>query len=449
MQPETEQGSREPDRMRDVISLCKRLGFVYPSGEIYGGLQSAWDYGPLGVELKRNIADLWWNEMVRTRNDVVGVDSAIITHPGVWEASGHLRNFHDPLVDCRQCRSRFRADQVPGSRCPECGGELTEPRDFGLMFKTFMGPVEDESAVVYLRPETCQSIFTHFQNIVTSTRLTVPFGVAQIGKAFRNEITVRNFIFRSREFEQMEMEFFCRPEDTGRWYDYWIDRRLRWYTDTLGIRRDNLRLRPHDESELAHYAAGCTDIEYRFPFAGGEGFGELEGIANRTDFDLSAHMNSSGKDLRYHDTITGEKFVPHVVETSGGLGRTFLAVLLDAYRTEEVEGRERVVLSLDRKLAPVKAAVLPLSKKLSEEAEKIEQALRPHWPVLFDVTGSIGKRYRRNDEIGTPFCITLDFDSLTDRKVTVRDRDSLGQIRVDIDNIVEVTARLMTEGWRE
>lgn len=449
MQPETEQGSREPDRMRDVISLCKRLGFVYPSGEIYGGLQSAWDYGPLGVELKRNIADLWWNEMVRTRNDVVGVDSAIITHPGVWEASGHLRNFHDPLVDCRQCRSRFRADQVPGSRCPECGGELTEPRDFGLMFKTFMGPVEDESAVVYLRPETCQSIFTHFQNIVTSTRLTVPFGVAQIGKAFRNEITVRNFIFRSREFEQMEMEFFCRPEDTGRWYDYWIDRRLRWYTDTLGIRRDNLRLRPHDESELAHYAAGCTDIEYRFPFAGGEGFGELEGIANRTDFDLSAHMNSSGKDLRYHDTITGEKFVPHVVETSGGLGRTFLAVLLDAYRTEDVEGRERVVLSLDRKLAPVKAAVLPLSKKLSEEAEKIEQALRPHWPVLFDVTGSIGKRYRRNDEIGTPFCITLDFDSLTDRKVTVRDRDSLGQIRVDIDNIVEVTARLMTEGWRE
>jgi glycyl-tRNA synthetase len=449
MQPETEQEPRERDRMRNVISLCKRLGFVYPSGEIYGGLQSAWDYGPLGVELKRNIADLWWNEMVRTRNDVVGVDSAIITHPGVWEASGHLRNFHDPLVDCRQCRSRFRADQVPGSRCPECGGELTEPRDFGLMFKTFMGPVEDESAVVYLRPETCQSIFTHFQNIVTSTRLTVPFGVAQIGKAFRNEITVRNFIFRSREFEQMEMEFFCRPEDTGRWYEYWIDRRLRWYTEILGIRRENLRLRPHEKSELAHYAAGCTDIEYRFPFAGGEGFGELEGIADRTDYDLSAHMNSSGKDLRFHDTLTGEKFVPHVVETSGGVGRTFLAVLLDAYRTEEVEGRERVVLSLDRKLAPVKVAVLPLSRKLSEEAEKIEQALRPHWPVLFDVTGSIGKRYRRNDEIGTPFCITLDFDSLTDRKVTIRDRDSLGQIRVDIDNIVEATARLMAEGWTE
>ncbi len=449
MLPETEQESRERDLMRDVISLCKRLGFVYPSGEIYGGLQSAWDYGPLGVELKRNITDLWWNEMVRTRNDVVGVDSAIITHPRVWEASGHLGNFHDPLVDCRRCKGRFRADQVTGAVCPECGGELTEPRDFGLMFKTFMGPVEDDTAVVYLRPETCQPIFTHFQNIVTSTRLTVPFGVAQVGKAFRNEITVRNFIFRSREFEQMEMEFFCRPGETDQWYRYWIDRRLAWYTDTLGVRRENLRLRPHEKSELAHYAAACTDIEYRFPFAGGDGFGELEGIADRTDYDLSAHMQSSGKDLRYHDAVTGEKFVPHVVETSGGVGRTFLAVLLDAYRTEEVEGRERVVLSLDRKLAPVKAAVLPLSRKLSEDAEKVAQALRPHWPVLFDVTGSIGKRYRRNDEIGTPFCITLDFDSLTDRKVTVRDRDSLEQIRVGIDNIVEVTARLMTEGWRE
>jgi len=455
MQPdkerETEIESQEDGRdlMRDIISLCKRLGFVYQSGEIYGGLQSAWDYGPLGVELKRNITDLWWNEMVRTRNDVVGVDTAIITHPGVWEASGHLRNFHDPLVDCRKCRGRFRADQLQGDSCPECGGELTEPRDFGLMFKTFMGPVEEDSAVAYLRPETCQSIFTHFQNIVTSTRMVVPFGVAQTGKAFRNEITVRNFIFRSREFEQMEMEFFTRPEDAGKWYRYWIDRRLLWYTGTLGIKGANLRLRAHDESELAHYAAGCTDIEYRFPFAGGDGFGELEGIANRSDYDLKAHMTASGKDLRFHDTISGEKFIPHVVETSGGVGRTFLAVLLDAYRTEEVEGRERVVLSLDRKLAPVKAAVLPLSKKLSEGAENVLEALRPHWPVLFDVTGSIGKRYRRNDEIGTPYCVTFDFDSPEDGKVTVRDRDSLGQIRVDISNIVEVMARLMRSGWEE
>lgn len=447
MRPErTENGS---DLMRDVISLCKRLGFVYQSGDIYGGLQSAWDYGPLGVELKRNITDLWWNEMVRTRSNVVGLDSAIITHPGVWEASGHLKNFHDPLVDCRKCRGRFRADLVSGGECPECGGGLTEPRDFGLMFKTFMGPVEDDSSVVYMRPETCQSIFTHFQSIVTSTRQTIPFGVAQTGKAFRNEITVRNFIFRSREFEQMEMEFFCTPGDTRRWYDYWIQRRLEWYTDTLGIRPENLRLRVHEEGELAHYASACTDIEYRFPFAGGDGFGELEGIADRADFDLSAHMAGSGKDLRYHDTQTGEKYIPHVVETSGGVGRTFLAVLLDAYRTEEVEGRERVVLSLDRKLAPVKAAVLPLSRKLSEEAAKVEEALRPHWPVLFDVTGSIGKRYRRNDEIGTPFCVTLDFDSLEDRKVTIRDRDSLGQIRVDIEGIVEVMARLMSRGYEE
>jgi glycyl-tRNA synthetase len=315
------------------------------------------------------------------------------------------------------------------------------------MFKTFMGPLEDDTAVVYMRPETCQSIFTHFQNIVTSTRQTVPFGVAQTGKAFRNEITVRNFIFRSREFEQMEMEFFCRPDETGKWYEYWIEKRMKWYTDMLGVRSGNLRLRPHEKSELAHYAAGCTDIEYRFPFSGGDGFGELEGIANRADFDLKAHMTASGKDLRFHDTQSGEKFVPHVVETSGGVGRTFLAVLLDAYRTEEVEGRERVVLSLDRKLAPVKAAVLPLSRKLTEGAVKVEEMLRPHWPVLLDVTGSIGKRYRRNDEIGTPFCVTFDFDSLEDGKVTVRDRDSLGQIRVEIDNLVEVMTRLMSRGY--
>jgi len=435
------------DLMKKIISLSKRLGFVYQSGEIYGGLQSAWDYGPLGVELKRNITGLWWHEMVRSRSDVVGVDTAIISHSDVWKSSGHLKNFHDPLVDCKQCRSRFRQDHVEGNSCPSCGGELTEPRNFGLMFKTHMGPLEDEGSVVYLRPETCQPIFAQFQNIVTSTRNTLPFGIAQVGKAFRNEITVRNFIFRSREFEQMEMEFFCRPEEWGRWYEYWIDRRFHWYTDVLGIKRDNLRLRPHEEKELAHYATGCTDIEYRFPFSGEDGFGELEGIASRTDYDLKAQMEGSGKDLSIMDRDTGEKIIPYVVETSGGVGRTFLMILLDAYREEEVEGSTRVVLGLKPKLAPVKAAILPLSKKLSEPALKIEEMLRPHWPVLFDVTGSIGKRYRRNDEIGTPCCITYDFDSLEDNKVTVRDRDSLEQIRVDIDSLVDVITRIMARGW--
>lgn len=437
------------DLMKKIISLSKRLGFVYQSGEIYGGLQSAWDYGPLGVELKRNITELWWNEMVRSRSDVVGVDTAIITHSDIWKSSGHLKNFHDPMVDCRECRSRFRQDHVQGDRCPECGGELTEPRNFGLMFKTFMGPLEDENSIVYLRPETCQSIFAQFQNIVTSTRKTLPFGIAQLGKAFRNEITVRNFIFRSREFEQMEMEFFCHPDDWKQWYEYWIDKRFSWYTNALGIRKENLRLRKHDEKELAHYATGCTDIEYRFPFSGEEGFGELEGIASRTDYDLTAQMEGSGKDLKILDRESNQKITPYVVETSGGVGRTFLMVLLDAYREEEINGDTRVVLKLDRKLAPVKAAILPLSKKLADEAQKVEEILRPHWPVVFDVTGSIGKRYRRNDEIGTPFCITFDFDSLEDRKVTIRERDTLQQIRVDIDSLKDIMGRLMTRGWEE
>jgi glycyl-tRNA synthetase len=438
------------DLMKKIISLSKRLGFVYQSGEIYGGLQSSWDYGPLGVELKRNITELWWHEMVRSRGDVVGMDSAIITHSDVWKSSGHLKNFHDPLVDCRQCRSRFRQDHIETDRCPECGGELTEPRNFGLMFKTFMGPLEDEGSVVYLRPETCQPIFAQFQNTVTATRKALPFGIAQIGKAFRNEITVRNFIFRSREFEQMEMEYFCHPSEWKKWYSYWIDKRLSWYTDTLGVKRENLRLREHSEKELAHYATGCTDIEYRFPFAGEEGFAELEGIASRSDYDLMAQMQGSGKDLTIADRNSGEKIVPYVVETSGGVGRTFLMVMLDAYREESLEnGETRVVLGLDRKLAPVKAAVLPLSKKLSEEAMKVEEMLRPLWPVVFDDTGSIGKRYRRNDEIGTPLCITFDFDSLEDRKVTIRDRDSLRQIRVDIESLSNVIAGIMEKGWRE
>ena len=436
------------DRMKKLVSLCKRLGFVFQSGEIYGGLQSSWDYGPLGVELKKNIENSWWDFTVRTRSNVVGMDSAIITHPDVWKASGHLSHFHDPMVDCLKCKSRFRQDHVEGDVCPECGGELTEPRDFGLMFKTQMGALEDDSATVYLRPETCQPIFVNFRNVVTAVRPGLPFGIAQIGKAFRNEITARNFVFRSREFEQMEMEFFCLPEDADRWFRYWLEERMAWYTDHLGIDRENLRFRDHEKSELAHYADGCTDVEYRFPFAS-EGWGELEGIANRTDFDLSAHMEQSGQDLAFQNQAENTSIIPYVIETSGGIGRTFLAVLLDAYREEEVEGRTRVVLGLHRNLAPIKVAVLPLSKKLSEGAGKVEELLRPHFPVRFDVTGSIGKRYRRMDEAGTPFCVTYDFDSVEDGSVTIRERDSLGQVRVPIDDLVDVLSKLLRNGWPE
>ncbi|MCK4505244.1 MAG: glycine--tRNA ligase [Candidatus Aegiribacteria sp.] len=431
--------------MKKLISLSKRLGYVFQSGEIYGGLQSSWDYGPLGVELKKNIETSWWDYTVKTRPDVVGMDSAIITHPDVWMASGHLKNFHDPMVDCRECKGRFRLDHVKGDRCPECGGELTEPRDFGLMFKTKMGALEDESATVYLRPETCQSIFINFRNIVTATRQKLPFGIAQIGKAFRNEITTRNFVFRTREFEQMEMEYFCLPEEADKWFKYWLDQRMKWYLE-LGIKEDHLRLRTHEDSELAHYASSCIDIEYTFPFAP-DGWGELEGIANRTDFDMKSHMRESGQDLSFQNLLTNQKIVPYVVETSGGIGRTLLAVLIDAYREEEVEGRTRVVLGLHRNLAPIKAAILPLSKKLSEQAYEVFELIRQYFPVQFDVTGSIGKRYRRMDEAGTPFCITFDFDSLKDKQVTIRERDSLDQIRIPIDTLVEKLSDLMEHGW--
>lgn len=431
--------------MKKLISLSKRLGYVFQSGEIYGGLQSSWDYGPLGVELKKNIETSWWDYTVKTRPDVVGMDSAIITHPDVWMASGHLKNFHDPMVDCKECKGRFRLDHVEGDRCPECGGELTEPRNFGLMFKTKMGALEDESATVYLRPETCQSIFVNFRNIITATRQKLPFGIAQIGKAFRNEITARNFVFRSREFEQMEMEYFCLPEEADNWFKYWLDQRMKWYLE-LGIKEDHLRLRTHEDSELAHYASSCVDIEYSFPFAP-DGWGELEGIANRTDFDLKSHMRESGQDLSFQDLLTNQKIVPYVVETSGGIGRTLLAVLIDAYREEEVEGRTRVVLGLHRNLAPIKAAILPLSKKLSEQAYEVFELIRPYFPVQFDVTGSIGKRYRRMDEAGTPFCITFDFDSLEDKQVTIRERDSLDQVRIPIDTLVEKLTDIMLNGW--
>jgi len=435
------------DLMKKLVSLCKRRGYVFQSGEIYGGLQSSWDYGPLGIELKKNIESSWWNFMVTTRPNVVGMDSAIITHPDVWKASGHLKHFHDPMVDCMKCKNRFRQDHVDGDSCPECGGSLTEPREFGLMFKTQMGALEDGSETVYLRPETCQSIFVNFRNIVTATRQKLPFGIAQTGKAFRNEITARNFIFRSREFEQMEMEFFCIPEEADHWLEYWLEERLKWY-HRLGVNSDNLRIRKHEESELAHYATSCFDIEYTFPFAS-DGWGELEGIANRTDYDLKAHIEASGQDLSFPDQLNNTKVVPTVIETSGGIGRTLLAVLLDAYREEEVEGRERVVLGLHRSLAPIKAAVLPLSKKLSEGAMEVFETIRPHFPVQFDVTGSIGKRYRRMDEAGTPFCITFDFDSLEDNSVTIRERDSLGQIRVPVENLVATMKKLLVEGWPE
>lgn len=435
------------DIMKKLVSLCKRRGYVFQSGEIYGGLQSSWDYGPLGVELKRNIKDSWWNFMVTTRPNVVGMDSAIITHPDVWKASGHLNHFHDPMVDCIKCKSRFRLDHIEGDVCPECGGPLTEPREFGLMFKTQMGALEDDSATVYLRPETCQPIFVNFRNIVNATRQKLPFGIAQMGKAFRNEITARNYIFRSREFEQMEMEYFCLPEEADKWFEFWLEERMKWY-HMLGVDSENLRTRKHDDSELAHYADSCFDIEYAFPFAPG-GWGELEGVANRTDFDLKAHIEGSGQDLSYHDQVSNTKTVPYVIESSGGIGRTMLAVLLDAYREEEVEGRERVVLGLHRKLAPIKAAVLPLSKKLTENAMVVFDMLKPHFPVTFDVTGSIGKRYRRMDEAGTPFCITYDFDSIDDKKVTIRERDSLEQIRIPVSNLVDKLKDLMENGWSE
>ena len=433
------------DLMKKIVSLAKRLGFVYQSGELYGGLAAAWDYGPLGTELKRNIKDSWWSNMVSCRGDVVGMDSAIITHPEVWVASGHVTHFHDPMVDCRECRARFKADDVEGDVCPSCGGGLTDPREFGLMLKTRLGAVEDESSVAYLRPETCQPIFVNFQNVVTATRQRLPFGIAQIGKAFRNEITARNFIFRSREFEQMEMEYFCEPGETAQWLEYWKQQRYRWYLD-LGISEDNLRLRDHAPGELAHYARAATDIEYRFPFAPG-GWGEMEGVHDRGDYDMGAHQEHSGADMRFFDQPSNTRTLPHVVETSGGVDRAVLAVLLDAYDEEEVSGRTRVVLRLSPMLAPIKVAVLPLSKKLSDRAQEVAQMLRPHMETFFDVTGSIGKRYRRMDEVGTPYCVTYDFDSLDDAAVTIRERDSLQQVRVPIAELTDTLCRILREGW--
>ena len=418
--------------MEKIVSLCRRRGFVFPSSEIYGGLSSCWDYGPLGVELKRNIKQAWWQAMVQERDDMVGLDTSIMMHPQTWKASGHLEGFADPLVECKNCNQRFRRDDLTGDRCPSCDGELSEPRMFNLMFKTFMGPVEDEASVIYLRPETAQGIFVNFQNVLTTTRKRLPLGIGQIGKAFRNEITTGNFIFRSREFEQMEIEFFVKPGTEKEWFNYWLEERLSWYVK-LGIKREALRIREHGKEELAHYARACCDIQYLFPM----GWSELEGVANRGDFDLTQHARSSGKSLDYFDEETKEHIVPYIIEPSAGVDRSTLAFLCEAYDEDIAEGETRVVLHLHPSLAPIKVAVLPLSRKenLVALAKQVCADLRRCWVVQYDDAQSIGRRYRRQDEIGTPFCVTIDFQSLEDEQVTIRERDSLRQIRVPIGEL--------------
>ncbi len=475
--------------METIVSLCKRRGFIFQSSEIYGGMGNTWDYGPLGVELKRNVKEAWWRAMVYERDDVEGLDAAILMHPRVWEASGHVEGFKDPMVDCRETKARYRADQLLVYRPregvdhrlmyafpedqPELGlrrlsksglkqsdfelvrlldipleeyprilapaaktpGTLTAPRQFNLMFKTFVGPVEDDASVVYLRPETAQGIFANFHNVATSMRRKLPFGIAQIGKAFRNEITPKNFIFRTLEFEQMEIEYFVKPGDDEEWYQRWVETRFQWYA-RFGIRAENLRLRDHEPDELAHYAKACKDVEYRFPM----GWMELEGIANRTDFDLRRHAEYSGKDLRVFDEVTRERFFPYVIEPSAGADRSTLAFLLDAYREEEVRGRKRTVLGFHKALAPVKAAVLPLLRKdgrLVELARRLASELRRCFNTQYDDTANIGRLYRRQDEIGTLFCVTVDVETLDDQQATVRDRDTMEQVRIPIDRVRE------------
>ncbi|MCJ7725926.1 MAG: glycine--tRNA ligase [Acidimicrobiia bacterium] len=420
-----------------IANLAKKRGFVYPASEIYGGLRSSWDYGPLGVELLRNVREAWWQAMVTGRDDIVGLDSAIIQAAEVWVASGHVASFSDPLVECTNCNNRFRLDKLEDAdQCPNCGkrGTFTAPKQFNLMFKTFMGPVEDEGNTVYLRPETAQGIFTNFANVVRTARMRPPFGIAQIGKSFRNEITPGQFVFRTREFEQMELEFFVPPAEAEQWYQYWLEQRRNWYLE-LGMKEENLRLRAHDADELAHYAAGCSDVDYKFPW----GWDELEGIANRTDFDLKAHAERSGEDLRFFDQAGDERYYPYVIEPSAGLTRSAFAFLLDAYDEEEVKGETRVVLRLHPRLAPIKVAVLPLSKKpeFMGVTQRVADELRLRWNIEVDVTQSIGRRYRRQDEIGTPYAVTVDFDTLDDEAVTVRDRDTMGQVRVPIAGLVE------------
>ena len=446
-------------RLEAVINLCKRRGFVFPCGEIYGGTRSAWDYGPLGVELKENIKRQWWRSTVTSRDDVVGLDSSVILPRQVWEASGHVEAFVDPLVECQSCHHRFRADQLEEEfaerkgrptaglaevPCPHCGtkGAWTEQRMFSGLLKTYLGPVEDEAGLHYLRPETAQGIFINFLNVMNSTRKKPPFGIGQIGKSFRNEITPGNFIFRTREFEQMEMEFFVEPGTDEEWHQYWLDQRTEWYVD-LGVRRENLRHFEHPAEKRSHYSKRTVDIEYRVGFPGSE-WGELEGIANRTDYDLTTHTKHSGVDLSYYDPVKGERWTPYVIEPAAGLTRSLMTFLIEAYAEDEAPNTKggmdkRVVLRLDRRLAPVKVAVLPLSRNedLSPKARDLAAELRRHWTVEFDDAQAIGRRYRRQDEIGTPFCVTVDFESLTDQAVTVRDRDSMSQERVGIDRVQE------------
>ncbi len=428
--------SPDPTLFDKVVNLCKRRSFVFPSAEIYGGFRSTYDYGPLGVLMLRNVKDAWWRSMVQLRSDVVGLDAAILSPPQVWEASGHLENFSDPLVDCTECKTRHREDQLDDpDTCPSCGnsGTFTEARAFNLMFKTQAGPVEGAGADVYLRPETAQGMFINFKNVLETSRKKPPFGIAQVGKSFRNEITPGNFVFRTREFEQMEMEFFVPPEEANDWYEYWIRERHQWYLD-LGIPEEQIRLRPHDDDELSHYSSGTSDVEFLFPW----GWGELEGIANRGDFDLIQHAQHSGQKLEYFDQGTGERYVPHCIEPAAGATRSMMAFLMAAYDEEQVNDDTRTVLRLHPRLAPYKVAVLPLSKKdtLLPKAEEILEMLQPHFMCDYDITQAIGKRYRRQDEIGTPYCVTIDFDSLDDDAVTVRERDSMNQERVPTSELV-------------
>ena len=423
----------DPELLDKVINLAKRRGFIFPSAEIYGGFRSTYDYGPLGVNMLRNVKAAWWRSMVQMRLDVVGIDAAILGPPAVWAASGHLETFTDPLVDCRQCKERWREDKIDGV-CPNCGStEFTEARAFNLMFKTQAGPVEGEGATAYLRPETAQGMFTNFTNVLASTRKKPPFGIAQIGKSFRNEITPQNFVFRTREFEQMEMEYFVPPADAPHWYRYWIDQRFNWYLD-LGIPADQLRLHEHAAEDLSHYSRGTTDVEFAYPW----GWDELEGIANRGDYDLTQHSHASGAKLEYFDQGANERYTPYVIEPAAGATRAMMAFLLAAYHEDLVEGESRTVLRLDWRLAPYQVAVLPLSKKpeLEGVSQEVLGLLQPYFACDYDVTQSIGRRYRRQDEVGTPFCVTVDFDSIEDRGVTVRDRDTTEQVRVPIEALL-------------
>ena len=415
--------------MEKLVSLCQRRGFIFPSSDIYGGLSGCWDYGPVGIELKRNVKEAWWRSIVQGRDDMVGLDTSILMNPRVWEASGHVASFSDPLVECKNCHLRWKADDLKENKCPSCGGELTDERMFNTMFKTFVGPVEDDTAVVYLRPETAQGMFVNFQNAVSTGRKRLPFGIAQQGKAFRNEITTSNFIFRSREFEIMEFEYFVKPGTQDEWFEYWINERLAWY-QKLGIDKDHLQLHRKKKEDLAHYAIAGADIEYNFPW----GWGELEGIANRTDYDLKQHANASGKSMEYYDDETKEHYVPYVVEPSVGADRAILAFMCDAYDEETVKDELRVVFHFHPDLAPVKVAVLPLSRKenLATLAKDVYGALRLCFSTQYDDTQAIGRRYRRQDELGTPYCVTIDFASLEDNMATIRERDSMNQIRVPI-----------------